>query len=523
MTFINPIQLEVYKNRLSAIAEEMGVALCRSSYSSNIKERKDFSCALFDRQGQVIAQAEHLPVHLGSMPLSVQQALKDIVFNPGDSVIVNDPFAGGTHLPDITMISPVYIEDSSQPHFFVANRAHHSDVGGMTPGSMPLSTDIFQEGLRIPPLKWIQQGKRDENVLKLILNNVRTPIEREGDLMAQFSANQRGIDRLASFCQLKGLKEVLFYTEALKDYSEKMMRQAIGKIPDGSYQFEDYLDHDGITEQPLLLKVQLIVDEESLIVDFTGSASQTSGCVNTIYAVTLSSVFYAIRCLMDPDVPSNSGCLRPVKVIAPEQSIVNAVFPSAVVGGNVETSQRIVDVIFGALAKALPEQIPAASCGSMNNITIGGMSPETQQPFTYYETIGGGMGARPDQRGIDGVHTHMTNTLNTPIEALELTYPFRVHRYTLREKSGGQGLFRGGEGIIRDIELLTEAQVTLLTERRVMAPYGLQGGQSGAKGNNTLIRDGEELSLKGKCSFIAHKGDRVVLETPGGGGYGKQA
>lgn len=519
-TALNAIQLEVYKHRFAAIAEEMGASLCRSAYSSNIKERRDFSCAIFDAQGQLLAQAEHLPVHLGSMPLSVAAALQRLNLSPGDSVILNDPFAGGTHLPDITMIDPVFVPGQPAPAFYVANRAHHADVGGMTPGSMPLSRDIFQEGLRLPPLKWRRDGAIQADLLALILHNVRTPREREGDLLAQWAANQTGVRRLQQLCAAQGLAPVQQAAAALQSYAERMMRAAIAAIPDGDYAFTDHLDDDGFGAGPLPIQLCLQIRGDTAHVDFSGTAPQTSGCVNTIFAVTLSCVFYAFRCLLDPAVPSNAGCLVPLTVHAPPGSLVNACFPSAVVGGNVETSQRLVDVLFGALAQALPERMPAASAGSMNNLTIGGTDPETGQPFSYYETLGGGMGARPGADGLSGVQTHMTNTLNTPVEALELSFPFQVLRYQLRRGSGGAGQHAGGDGLIRTLKLLAPAQVTILSERRVLAPYGLQGGQPGTCGRNLLIAAGETRSLPGKTSFHAEAGAVVQIETPGGGGWG---
>lgn len=514
------IELEIFKHKFQAIAEEMGVTLCRSAYSSNIKERRDFSCAIFDAGGGTIAQAEHLPVHLGSMPMSVQAALGSLELAPGDSVLLNDPFAGGTHLPDITMVDPVFLPGESRPAYFVANRAHHADVGGMTPGSMPLSGDIFQEGLRIPPLKWRKRGAIDADLLALILNNVRTPREREGDLLAQWAANRIGVERIQGLCREHGPAIVRQQAGALQDYAERMLRDVLGRIPDGVYHFRDCLEDDGKGRENLAICVAITVSGQAATVDFAGTAAQTPGCVNTILAVTVSSVLYAFRCLLDRDVPSNAGLLRPLRILAPEGSLVNARFPSAVVGGNVETSQRLVDVLLGALAQALPAQVPAASCGSMNNLIIGGIAP-SGQPFAYYETIGGGMGARPQADGISGIHTHMTNTLNTPIEALELSFPFRVREYKLRAGSGGAGLHSGGEGLIRELELLSDAEVTLLTERRRLQAYGLQGGEPGGIGNNTLIRDQAAQRLPGKTSFSARAGDRIRIETPGGGGWGQ--
>ncbi|MGV3523011.1 MAG: hydantoinase B/oxoprolinase family protein [Candidatus Sericytochromatia bacterium] len=516
---LNPLELEVYRHRFQAIAEEMGVTLCRSAYSSNIKERRDFSCALFDAEGQAVAQAEHLPVHLGSMPLSVQAALATLELQPGDSVLVNDPFAGGTHLPDITMIDPVFVPGQARPVFYVANRAHHADVGGMTPGSMPLSTEIFQEGLRIPPLKWRKRGAIDRDLLQLILSNVRTPIEREGDLLAQWAANQTGLQRLQGLCETHGSDAVLAQGRALQDYSERSLRALLSSLSNGAWEFTDHLEDDGAGNGPLTIHLRLSLQDDQARLDFSKTAPQSAGCVNTIWAVTVSCVLYAFRCLLDASVPANSGLLRPLEIIAPTGSLLNARFPSAVVGGNVETSQRLVDVILGALAQVLPERIPAASCGSMNNLIIGGQTPDGK-PFAYYETLGGGMGARPSQAGIDAIHTHMTNTLNTPIEALELGFPFRVKAYHIRPNSGGQGQHRGGHGLVRELELLSDASVTLLTERRVQAPYGLQGGQAGQTGNNLRILGSDTEKLPGKTSFQARAGERIRVETPGGGGWG---
>ncbi|PKL76513.1 MAG: 5-oxoprolinase [Candidatus Melainabacteria bacterium HGW-Melainabacteria-1] len=513
------IDLEIYRHRFQAIAEEMGVTLCRSAYSSNIKERRDFSCALFDARGGAVAQADHLPVHLGSMPMSVQAALARLQLAPGDSVLLNDPFAGGTHLPDITMVDPVFVDGIEGPAFYVANRAHHADVGGMTPGSMPIAGDIFAEGLRIPPLKWRKAGVIDADLLALILNNVRTPREREGDLLAQWAANRIGALRLQALCRAHGVATVLDRAADLQDYAERMLRATLQTIPDGAYRFEDWLEDDGRGALDLPIRVCIRIDGDRAEIDFEGTALQSGGCVNTILAVTVSSVLYAFRCLLDSDVPSNAGLLRPLQILAPEGSLVNARFPSAVVGGNVETSQRLVDVMFGALAQALPEVLPAASCGSMNNLIVGGVAP-SGQPFAYYETIGGGMGARPGADGISGIHTHMTNTLNTPIEALELSFPFRVRAYHLRPDSGGRGRHRGGDGIVREIELLGPAEVTLLTERRRLRPYGLQGGESGQPGRNLLLRAGNTVELPAKTSLSLDAGDRIRLETPGGGGWG---
>ncbi len=534
MTY-DPIRLEIFKHLFSAIAEEMGTVLRKASYSPNIKERRDFSCALFDAQEQMIAQAAHIPVHLGSMPLSVRAAVEHFAgnFNPGDVVVLNDPFRGGTHLPDITMVSPVFLathsrkKGSRQVIGFVASRAHHADVGGMTPGSMPVGREIFQEGLIIPPVKLVKAGTLDQDLLDLILSNVRTPLERRGDLSAQIAANQRGADRLMEMVTRYGLEEVTGAEQQLLAYTERMTRHLIESMPDGEYRFTDYLDDDGVNALPVPITAAVTIRGDSARVDFTGSAPQQAGSVNAVYAITLSAVSYVFRCLLDLDVPNNAGCLVPIEIIAPQGTVVNALSPAPVAGGNVETSQRIVDVLLGALAQACPGRVPAASQGTMNNVTIGGQvsisgkgGPGGSQPFAYYETIGGGMGARPDSDGPSAVHSHMTNTLNTPIEALEYAYPLRILRYEIRKGSGGEGKFCGGDGIIRDIQVLTGCQVTILSDRRKIPPYGLDGGKPGRIGENLLIRKGQEIPLPGKGNVELLPGDVLSIRTPGGGGYG---
>lgn len=518
---VDPIELEIFKSIFISIAEEMGVTLCRSSFSPNIKERRDFSCAIFDKAGKTVAQGDHLPVHLGAMPLSVLSAIEHVDLGPGDTVILNDPFKGGTHLPDITLVSPVYVKGRSRPAYFVANRAHHSDVGGISPGSMPLATEIFQEGLIIPPVKLVRRSRIDKDILSLVLANVRTPEEREGDLTAQLAANRIGEKRLLEITQKYGYKKISAYMKHLQDYSEKIMRQAIREIPDGDYRYSDYLDDDGVSRKPIKIQVLIRIRGDSAEVGFTGTDPQTAGSINANYAITLSATMYVFRCIIRGDVPCNSGLLRPIKLIAPEGSVVNARSPAAVAGGNVETSQRITDVLLGALSKAVPGRIPAASSGTMNNITFGGFNPAAGKNFAYYETIGGGMGASPESNGLSGVHTHMTNTRNTPVEALEHYLPIRVRRYSLRKSSGGKGRFRGGDGIVREFEFLAPAQVNILSERRKFPPYGLAGGTPGKRGSNILIQNGKRTSLGGKASFLVRQGDIVVVKTPGGGGYGK--
>ncbi len=518
---VNPILLQVFRNRFVAIAEEMGVTLGRTAFSPNIKERRDYSCALFDANGDMIAQAAHIPVHLGSMPLSVKAAINAVKMTEGDMVMLNDPFAGGTHLPDITLVAPVYVDEMDKPEFYVANRAHHSDVGGMSPGSMPVATSIFQEGLIIPPTLIVRSGAIDRNLFALLLRNVRTPQEREGDFAAQVMANLTGVERSKQLVDKYGLEQTCDYAGYLNDYSETMLRQTIAAIPDGDYRFEDCLDSDGISSEPVSLKLSLNIAGDAAELDFRDCAPQVKGSVNAVYAITLSAVLYCFRSLIREDVPTNAGIARPLNIRTNPGTVVDALFPAPVAGGNVETSQRIVDLVLGALAQAVPEQIPAASQGTMNNTTIGGSDPRTGQPFSYYETLAGGCGASNQQVGASAVHSHMTNTLNTPVEALEYAYPFRVTEYRIRKNSGGSGQATGGDGLIREIEMLADTEVTVLTERRTTRPYGLAGGTAGRSGKNQKISRDKTIELPGKNSCNFKTGERLRIETPGGGGWGK--
>ncbi len=522
---VDPISLEVFKNMFISVAEEMGVALLRTAYSSNIKERRDFSCAVFDPAGQMVAQAAHQPVHLGAMPASVQAALDTFpgALASGDLVILNDPYLGGTHLPDITLVAPVYVKDEGKNQLagFVANRGHHADVGGMTPGSLPLSTELYQEGLILPPIKLARRGRLNREVLQIISRNSRTPEERKGDLAAQIASIRVGERRLQEVVHRYGIGEALEHMAALLDYSERITRAAIRQIPQGTYKVVDYMDDDGLTQQPVAIAVAITVAGDQLTVDFTGTSAQRPGCINAPRAVTVSACLYVIRCVVGDQGPANQGCLRPVHIITPSGTLVNPEPQGGVAGGNVETSQRITDVLLAALAQALPHRIPAASQGTMNNLLIGGHDPVRHRPFVYYETIGGGMGARPTQDGISGIHTHMTNTLNTPIEALEFTFPLRLKRYALRRGSGGPGKHRGGDGLVRDVEFLTPARVTILSERRRFPPPGLHGGHPGQPGENLLLRGGyEEVQLAGKETLDLAAGDVLSIRTPGGGGWG---
>ncbi len=519
----DPVLLEVVRHALSAIADEMGVVLRKASYSPNIKERRDYSCAIFDAQGQMISQAAHIPVHLGSMPLSVAAAIKECSpLSPGDQVILNDPYRGGTHLPDVTLVAPIFIGegDAQSPFGFVASRAHHADIGGAAAGSMAISRELYQEGLIIPPIKLIERGKINQSVLDLILANVRTPVERSGDLMAQIAANLRGVKRVKETVDRYGEEVISDYEKELLAYTERITRRLLEKIPNGVYSFADYLDNDGIQDEPVKITVQITIEDDSACVDFSGSAEQVAGSMNAVHAITLSAVYYVFRSLIGLDIPNNAGCMRPLRVITPPRSVVNARHPAPVAGGNVETSQRIVDVLFGALSLAIPAIVPAASQGTMNNITIGGRDPVRGAPFAYYETIAGGAGALPSKDGLSGVHSHMTNTLNTPVEALEYEYPLRVLRYEFRRGSGGPGKYYGGDGIIREIQLLAPAEISLITERRLIQPYGLAGGLPGKCGINRLLRKGEVLPLPGKGRLQLDEGDVLQVFTPGGGGFG---
>lgn len=516
---MDPIKLEVFKNKFISVAEEMGYCLSRTSFSPNIKERRDFSCALFDEQGRMVAQAAHIPVHLGSMPMSVKSVVEKIRMRQGDMVMLNDPFSGGTHLPDITLIAPVFTKDG-QILAYVANRAHHADIGGISPGSMTLSSSLFQEGLIIPPVKFVRNGLVEDDLLQIILRNTRTPAERKGDLSAQISANLTGIKRFKELVESRGQVVVTNYMQHLNDYSERIMQEAISKIPDGDYSFLDYLDDDGFSTERIRLKVLLNITSDQAFLDFSGSSDQVFGSVNATPSITRSAVMYVFRCLIPESVPTNDGCMAPISIRTRCGSVLNPRNSAAVASGNVETSQRIVDVVLGALSMAMEERLPAASQGTMNNISIGGIDTTTGRSFSYYETIGGGTGASARADGEHAIHSHMTNTMNTPVEALEFSYPLRVQEYSIRRGSGGRGHHRGGNGVVRELKLLCDAQVTVLSERRVLRPYGLSGGEHGKCGMNTVIKNNQKTLMPGKFSTHLQSGDIIRIETPGGGGYG---
>jgi N-methylhydantoinase B len=557
----DPTMLEIYRALYTSVAEEMGIALRRTAFSPNIKERRDYSCAVFDAAGRVIAQGDHMPVHLGSMPMAVAAALDQLKIAPGDVVALNDPFAGGTHLPDVTLLTGVYEEGmgdggwglgkkemngkemgknkknssslfpqpltpiphppNPHPLFYVANRAHHADIGGATPGSMGMATDVYGEGLRIPPVRIARGGVLDEDMMRLLLANMRGASERRADLLAQMGSLKTGAMRLLEIVSRRGATDALDYAARLREYSSRMMRRTILLIPDGEYTGEDALDDDGVSAGEIRIRVRVTIKGERARVDFTGSAPQVLGAINAVEAITVSAVSYVFRCLVGADVPASAGLMEPIEVVSTRGTIVNASHPAAVAGGNVETSQRIVDTLLKALAQAVPSRIPAASQGTMNNLTIGGRDPRTGAEFAYYETVAGGMGARPQLEGMSAVHTHMTNSLNTPAEALEYAYPLRVREYSIRKGSGGAGQTRGGDGVVREIETLVPARMSLLADRRTLAPYGLNGGEAGNSGQDSIIRDDNARRIPSKGSWQLEAGDRVRIETPGGGGYGR--
>ncbi|WP_455449001.1 hydantoinase B/oxoprolinase family protein [Natrinema thermotolerans] len=517
---IDPVTLEVLRNQLESVAEEMGQTLIRGAYSPNIKERRDCSTALFDADGRMVAQAEHIPVHLGAMPAAVA-AVREHDPRPGDVFVLNDPFTGGTHLPDVTMVSPIAPDRNGTESEdgdgeivgYAVSRAHHADVGGMTPGSMPAGAEeIYQEGLRLPPTRLVAGGEPRTEVRSLVLANVRNPDERRADLRAQQAANERAEKRLADLFDDHGRETVLAGFDAVIDYSRERLTDEIAALPDGTYEATDVLEGDGVTDEDVEIAVAVTIDGESIDVDFSGTAAQVAGNLNAPLAVATSAVYFVVRCLTDPEIPPNHGCYEPVRVSAPEGSLLNPNAPAAVVGGNVETSQRVTDVVFTALAEAAPDRVPAQGQGTMNNLTIGARDGS----FAYYETIGGGFGARAECDGMDGVQVGMTNTLNTPVESLETEYPLRVERYALREGSGGRGRHRGGEGLERSVTVETPATVSLLTERRRHAPKGVAGGEDGATGENLI----DSEAVPAKTTVDVDAGTTVTVRTPGGGGHG---
>jgi N-methylhydantoinase B len=516
---VDPVELELTRHLFEAVAEEMGITLQRVAFSANIKERRDFSCAVFDADGQLLAQAAHIPVHLGSMPASVAAVRERLgALDEGDVAIVNDPFAGGTHLPDITLVSPVY--GDGELLGYAANRAHHADVGGAGPGSMTLSRHIDEEGIRVEPSLLFRRGVRDEALVGRVLAAVRTPDERLGDLEAQLAANHVGTAALRRLAARQGAEVVRRYGLALLGYAQSFMSRAIAAIPDGAYSFEDFLDDDGTGGGRVGVRATVRVAGERAVVDFSASDAQVPGCVNCPDAVTRSATYYCFACLLEESVPLNAGLFRNVEVVTRPGTVVHALHPAAVVAGNTETSQRVVDVVFGALAQALPGRIPAASCGTMSSVALGG-AREDGTPWTYYETVGGGSGAGPGWRGASAVQCHMTNTLNTPAEAIEMQYPLRVEAFEVRRGSGGSGEWAGGGAIVRRLRALAACEGTLLGDRRAARPYGLHGGAPGAAGEDAVVSAVGRHRLGGKARFTLLPGDALEVRTPGGGGWGK--
>lgn len=508
---MNPIQLSLFSNRIAAVCDEMGTVLQHAAFSPNIRDRLDYSCAVFDAEGELCAQAAHIPVHLGSMAFAMRDVIQVFDWQEGDIAIFNDPFLGGTHLPDVTLVAPLFIDN--QIAGFVANRAHHADIGAESPGSMPISSTLEEEGLVIPPTLLMQQGEMQEHLFSELISGMRNPIESRGDFTAQISSAQTGVKRLMGLIRTMGAQQWQDSLIALNNYAEKMARSTLNDIPQGEYRFSDVMDDDGLGNTDIPIHIRLSVTENRVLVDFAGTADQVAGNINCPLSVAAAAVFYVFRCLMPEKTPACAGSFRPIQITAPEGCLVNARRPAATAAGNVETSTRIVDVVLGALALAIPERIPAASHGSMNNLAMG--SSEAGQEWDYYETIGGGMGAHSHGDGLSAVQTHMTNTLNTPIEALEMRYPLRINQYGIRRGSGGKGEYSGGDGIIRQFEFLGNAQVTLLTERRRHQPWGLKNANDGKTGENRL----NDQPLDPKTAILIKTGDQLEICTPGGGGY----
>jgi N-methylhydantoinase B len=495
------VALEVFRHLFTALAEEMGAALKRASFSPNIKERRDYSCALFNPAGAAVSLGDHMPVHLGAMPMSVSAALDELGdLDPGDVVCVNDPFRGGTHLPDITLISAVFAERRILA--YVASRAHHSDVGGSTPGSMPLAREIFEEGIRIPPVRLYRAGVLNEDLWRTLLANVRTPVERGGDLDAQLAALHTGSTRLLEIAERRGVDRTLAAMDGLIEYADRLVEAGLEMIPDGRYVAEDFMEDDGFGSGPVPIRATLELVGSKLTLDFTGTSPQVPGGINAVAAITWSATRYVVRCvveaLLGEPLPAGGGSMSAVTLVLPEGSLVNARPPASVAAGNVETSQRITDVLMRAFAIALPDRMPALSQGTMNNITVGGVDPRTGEAFAYYETVGGGMGAGPTGPGLSGVHCHMSNSLNTPVEALEHAYPYRVTRYEIRRNSGGAGLHRGGDGLRRDLMLLGPARVTLLSERRIKDPPVRRGAKTARRAKMCSSVTGQRSLFRGK-------------------------
>ena len=512
---MDAIELSLFSNRLAAVCDEMGAILQRAAFSPNIRDRLDFSCAIFDAGGDLCAQAAHIPVHLGSMAYAMQGIISQFEWKEDDMVIVNDPYLGGTHLPDVTFISPLLNDNKLLG--FVANRAHHADIGADSPGSMPISSSLDEEGLIIPPTYIYKEGELQQPIMDKMLGSTRQTQTVQGDVAAQISANRTGCQRLQELIENMTSTAFTSALEELNNYGERLAKPVYNKIPDGKYSFTDYMDDDGQGHQNIPITASIEVENHQIHVDFTGTSPQVAGNINCPLSVAAAAVYYVFRCLLPNYTSACAGTFRAISLTAPENCLVNASRPAAVAAGNVETSTRIVDVIMGALMQAIPEQLAAASHGSMNNIAMGFAGDEVQQGWDYYETIGGGMGASANVSGLSAVQTHMTNTLNTPTEVLETNYPLRIKQYAIRKGSGGRGVKTGGDGLIREYEFLHDASVTLLTERRTCSPWGVNKGASGQAGKNSLNGN----ILPAKKAFQVKQGDCLKIETPGGGGWGK--
>ena len=523
---IDPITLEIMRNGLQSIADEMTASLVRTAYSPNIKDRMDCSCALLTSRGEVIAQTElGTPFHLATIPAAAEVVLDKYPLgdlHPGDSILTNVPYPiGPGHLSDVALLTPVF--HGRRVVALLANMAHHVDMGGYAPGSMPFGvTEIYQEGLQIPPVKLVKRNKVDEELLSLILQNIRTFQETRGDLMAQIAANNVGAKRLTEILERYGASQVLSCMRELLDYAERSMRAGIKKIPAGRYSFEDYVEGDGFTEDLVKIKATIDVGRDKIRVDFTGTDKQVKGPMNARISAARACVYYALKCVIDPDLPTNHGAYRPIEVVAEEGSLVQATFPAAVCNANILTDQRLVDVILGALLEAVPERLTAACSGEMNLVNLGGIDPRTGVYYNYVETYGGGQGGSHSMDGMDGVHTHMTNTRNTPVEVIETSYPFRIERYGLVPDTEGAGQYRGGLGMTRQILLLgEEAKFSLSADRKNLAPWGVFGGLPASTSKCVIIHaNGTQEQLPSKITKALAEGDRIIVVTPGGGGWG---
>ncbi|MBI3978231.1 MAG: hydantoinase B/oxoprolinase family protein [Chloroflexi bacterium] len=525
LTRVDPVTLEVMRNALQSTAEEMGATLTRTALSPNIKDRRDCSSAIYSPRGELVAQAEHIPLHLGLMPTVVKTVLERFPahrLEPGDALVINDPYVSGSHLPDVSIIVPVFVEDRLVA--IAANLAHHVDMGGVAPGSMPVNaSEIFQEGIRIPPVKIRKRGRLDEEICTILTANVRTPVEMLGDLQAQIAGCNVGERRIKELAARYGVDGLLDAMGEILSYSERRMRAALAELPNAAVTFEDYLEGDGYTtDEPIPIRVRLEKNGSDLLVDFTGTSPQIGGSMNCTRAVTLACVYYAVKAVADPSAPANEGTFRPITTVTPRGSLVNPIFPAATSNANINTSQRIADVVLGALGQVVPERVPAASSGTMNLFTLGGVDPRSGEYYSYVETYGGGQGALWNQDGMDGVHTNMTNTRNTPTEVIEIAYPLLVERYALLPDTGGPGQHRGGTGLTREITVLGHtARITLGTERKRLRPWGLAGGGDGGPSRCFVVSaDGTVEDLPSKVTRTVAAGSTVGLRSAGGGGYG---